>query len=238
MTTNLIFLAHQLFSSFYILVASVEAQKCTLEVVEGGSSDDDGQIVNFKRASNGESSRKRRVVLDYSDEDEYEDAVSLASPDIPKVQSSQDQKQNTKVLVSEKSNLNFDKKIEDKLKVKEEMVTGNESNQPLSEDYPAISKGTNTGTSSTDKVQSHIPESDVNKKDKLTIAAPKSPKRRKVLKTRIDERGREGIHTLRCLRFQGDLFVYIICRGSDCFSFGNSLPNSTLIKSRYLSHSN
>ncbi|KAM3696942.1 hypothetical protein ACB098_06G076400 [Castanea mollissima] len=171
--------------------ASAEAQICAREAVEGGSSDDDGQDVNFKRASNGESGRKRRVVFDFSDEDEYEDAVSLASPDIPKVQSSQDQKQSTKVLVSEKSNLNSDKQKEDELEVKEEIVTDRESNQPLREDSSVISKGTNTGTSSREKVQNCIPESDVNKKDNLKIAAPNSPKRKKVLKTRINERGRE-----------------------------------------------
>lgn len=171
--------------------ASAEAQICAREAVEGGSSDDDGQDVNFKRASNGESGKKRRVVFDFSDEDEYEDAVSLASPDILKVQSSQDQKQSTKVLVSEKSNLNSDKQIEDELEVKEEIVTDKESNQPLREDSSVICKGTNTGTSSTEKVQNCIPQSDVNKKDNLKIAAPNSPKRKKVLKTRIDERGRE-----------------------------------------------
>ena len=90
--------------------------------------------------------------------------------------------------------MNSDKQIEDELEVKEEIVTDKESNQPLREDSSVISKGTNTGTSSTEKVQYCIPESGVNKKDNLKIAAPNSPKRKKVLKTRIDERGREGKH--------------------------------------------
>ena len=141
-------------------------------------------------------------------------------------------------MVSEKSNLNSDKQIEDELEVKEEMVTDKESNQPLREDSSVISKGTNTGTSSTEKVQYCIPESSVNKKENLKIAAPNSPKRKKVLKTRIDERGREGKHILRCFRFQEDLFVYIICCGSHSFFFGNSLPNPNLTKSRQLSHFN
>jgi DNA polymerase delta subunit 3 len=130
--------------------------------------------------------------LDLSDEDEYEDAVNLASPDIPKGQSSLDQKQSTKILVSEKSKLNSEKEIENKSKVKEEMVTDKESNLPLREDSSVISKGTNAGTSSPEKVC--IPESDLNKEDKATLAAPNSPKKRKVLKTQIDERGREGTH--------------------------------------------
>ncbi|GFP90907.1 DNA polymerase delta subunit 3 [Phtheirospermum japonicum] len=67
------------------LASIAEAQICARESVEDGSSDEDGQEFNVKRASNGESSRKRRVVFDYSDEeDEYQDAVNLASPDPPK----------------------------------------------------------------------------------------------------------------------------------------------------------
>lgn len=141
-------------------------------------------------------------------------------------------------MVSEKSNLNSDKQIEDELEVKEEIVTDKESNQPLREDSSVISKGTNIGTSSREKVQNYIPESDVNKKDNLKIAAPSSPKRKKVLKTRINERGREGKHIHRCFRFEGDLFVYIICCGSHSFVFGNSLPNPNLMNSRRLSHFN
>lgn len=65
--------------------ASAEAQICARESVEYGSSDEDGQDFNVKRTSNGEGSRKRRVVFDYSDEeDECRDAISLASPDPPK----------------------------------------------------------------------------------------------------------------------------------------------------------
>ncbi|XP_062168520.1 uncharacterized protein LOC133874660 isoform X2 [Alnus glutinosa] len=166
------------------LTANAEAQISAREALEVGISDDDGEDINFKRASNGEGSRKRRVIFDLSDEDEYEDAVNLASPDIPKGQSSLAQKQSTKILVSEKE-------IENKPKVKEEMVTDKESNQPLREDPSVISKGANAGTSSLEKVQSCIPESDLNKEDKAKLAVPNSPKRRKVLKTRIDERGRE-----------------------------------------------
>ena len=227
----IIFLAH-LFrlpindsSSFYVLAANAEAQICAREALDGGSSDDDGEKINFKRASNGEGSRKRRVVFDLSDEDEYEDSVNLASPDIPKGQSSLDQKQSTKILVSENSKLNSEKEIENKSKVKEEMVTDKEPNLPLREDSSVISKGANAGTSSPEKVQICIPESDLNE-DKATLVAPNSPKRRKVLKTRIDERGREGTHMFRSSVSKHTCLHYLTWHGSNCFSFGNSLPNS------------
>lgn len=169
-------------------IASAEAQICAREALDG--SDDDGDDINFKRASVGEGSRKRRVVFDLSDEDEYEDAINLASPDIPKGQQPHDQKQSTKVVL-EKSSLNFDKETEEDMpKVKEEIVTDRESNQALREDSFVVSNGESARTSSTEKVQSCIPENDLNK-DNATLATPNSPKRRKVLKTVIDERGRE-----------------------------------------------
>ncbi|PSS15872.1 DNA polymerase delta subunit like [Actinidia chinensis var. chinensis] len=68
--------------------ASAESQICAREAAKAMRSDDDTQDFNFKRASSGEGGRKRRVVFDYSDEeDEYKDAVNLASPDPPKRQS-------------------------------------------------------------------------------------------------------------------------------------------------------
>ncbi|KAL6997060.1 hypothetical protein U1Q18_007182, partial [Sarracenia purpurea var. burkii] len=91
--------------------ASAEAQIVAREAtVDTSSSDDDGQDFNFKRASNGGGSRKRRVVFNFSDEeDEYKDAVNLASPDPPKSQSFLD-KQSVKSAFSEKENLGIDNK--------------------------------------------------------------------------------------------------------------------------------
>ncbi|KAB1216429.1 DNA polymerase delta subunit 3 [Morella rubra] len=174
----------------FIACFSAEADICAREAVEVCSSDDDGRDVNFKRASSGEGGRKRRVVFYFSDEDEEEnkDAVNLASP---KSKSSLDQKQSTKIPALEKSNMNFDEEIEDKPKVKEGIADSKESNQPLREESSVTGKSTKTVSSSDEKVQSCIPEIDVNKKDTPTVAAPSSPKRRKVLKTRIDVRGRE-----------------------------------------------
>lgn len=180
---------------FYLLLSlvSTEAQICAREAVEGASSDEDGQDANFKRASNGDGGRKRRVVFDFSDEEEeFEDAVNLASPDPPKGKSCIVSKQSPKPLVPDKINLISDQQKQDKPKVKEEKSSNRESNLSPREDSSVLSKGKNNGISSSDKIAGGVPEIDVNKKDKVTDAAPNSPKRRKVMKTRIDERGREG----------------------------------------------
>jgi hypothetical protein len=60
------------------------------------------------------------------------------------------------------------------------------------------------------KTQSCVTEKDVNKLDKPTNATSRSPQRRKVLKTRIDERGREGIPCFLCLGFQR--VVLVVCQ--------------------------
>lgn len=241
--------------------ASAEAQICAREAVPGVSSDDDDQDVNFKRASNSEVTRKRRVVFDFSDEDECEDAVNLASPEYPKGISCQELKESSKTLDPYKTNLNFDEQVEDKPEVKEEISVEGESNQRCREDSTVISKVTNAGIILTEKTDSSVPEKDankmdnlanaaktqrdagiilkekthssvpdkdankmdklanaaktqscvtekdVNKLDKPTNATSRSPQRRKVLKTRIDERGREGTPCFLCLGFQRVLLV-------------------------------
>lgn len=171
--------------------ASAEAQICAREAVEVGvvSSDDDGQDMNFKRASNGEGTRKRRVFLDFSDDDEFENAVNLASPE--RGQSGQDSKVSIKTLVPVKSNSKVDKPVNDKSEVREKVTIDKGSNKPMKNDSTAITNDRISGTSPKEKAHSSLPENDVNKKDKLTKTTPESPKRRKVLKTRIDERGRE-----------------------------------------------
>ncbi|TQE03140.1 hypothetical protein C1H46_011311 [Malus baccata] len=166
--------------------ASAEPQTCAQEAVAGVSSDDDGQQVNFKRSSNGEGTRKRRVVFDFSDDEE--DAVNLASPENPKGQSCLDLKESRKVMVPERTNLNFDEQVEDIPKVKEEIAVHGESNEPSREDSSVVRKVIDAGIILKEKP---IPEQNVNKMDKPTNAASSSPKRRKVMKTVIDERGRE-----------------------------------------------
>ncbi|KAI3739188.1 hypothetical protein L2E82_29587 [Cichorium intybus] len=87
---------------------SNDAQVLENEMVENDINDDENDQIKFKRGSNGEgSNRKRRVMFDYSDEDDEEkDAVSLASPDLPKKQVSVDLK--TKKPSLENKNLDFD----------------------------------------------------------------------------------------------------------------------------------
>ncbi|KAL7087521.1 hypothetical protein ACP275_13G072100 [Erythranthe tilingii] len=147
--------------------ASAEAQICARESVDYGSSEEDGEDFNVKRTSNGEGGRKRRVVFDYSDEeDEYRDAVSLSSPDPPKK--------------SSLCNSSFEEK-ENEPKI-------NEVKQEDVEKVSAMNKGKKNESPTLDKPQSPVLEIDASVKGKVTDAVPK---RRKVFKTRIDERGRE-----------------------------------------------
>jgi DNA polymerase delta subunit 3 len=147
-----------------------------------------------------------RVVFDFSDEDE--DVINLASPEVPNKQSSQDSRQNDKKS-SEKEPLNFDLPVEIKPLVKEERVEKNVF-QPPREDLSVITKCTTTGKSSTEKLQSSAPEICVNK-DSVKMVAPDSIKRRKVLKTRIDERGREGTLLVLAYKFTFMYDSLIIC---------------------------
>ncbi|KAL0289557.1 UNVERIFIED_CONTAM: hypothetical protein Scaly_2699300 [Sesamum calycinum] len=173
---------------FFVLFckASAEAQICARESVEYGSSDEDGQNFNIKRTSNGEGGRKRRVVFDYSDEeDEYRDAISLASPDPPK-KSTLCSKGSSDAL-GPGCNLSFEEK-ENKPKINDVKEAGVEANQHLGEKVSAVSKSKKAESPTSEKNLNHVPETDVSLKEKLADAGPK---RRKVLKTRIDERGRE-----------------------------------------------
>lgn len=154
-------------------------------MVEGFSSDDDVHDINVKRASNGEGTRKRRVVFDFSDDDEYEDAVNLASPETVEGKSGRALKESINIPVPEKSNSNFDKQVEDKPKTKEEISIGSE--QLLKEDSSVLRNDGAMAIFPTEKKNKQL-----NKEDKQIKAAPDSPKRKKILKTRIDERGREG----------------------------------------------
>ncbi|OVA12415.1 DNA polymerase subunit Cdc27 [Macleaya cordata] len=177
-------------------IVTAEAQICAREAIDAVSSDDDDdddQNVHHKRASNGEGNRKRRVVLDFSDEEEDdENAVSLASPDPPKELSDLDSKHSTKTVVLEKNRLNFEEQKEDQVKIKHDKATERESSLPPKDASIMASKSNSTGILLSKKTESCIPVDVVNKKDTKTDATSNSPpKRRKVLKTRIDERGRE-----------------------------------------------
>lgn len=181
-----------------LLVA--DAKVSARDAVEGTSSEQDEQDFNFKRASNSEGSRKRRVVFDFSDEeDDFKDAVNLASPEILKGQSSLGSELSAKASVMDTTNLSFDKQKEDKKpKVKEEKAIKREPKKTFREDSVVgkckniLTSPSNILASPSDSIQDHIPDNDVIKKDKASDFVPNSPKRRKVLKTWIDERGREG----------------------------------------------
>ncbi|KAL2472721.1 DNA-directed DNA polymerase [Forsythia ovata] len=167
--------------------ATAEAQICAREAVEYGSSDEDRQDFNIKRTSTGEGNRKRRVVLDYSDEeDEFKDAVSLESPNPPKVTTlGSKQSLNTSGLGS---NLSFNEKKEDKPMVKEVREADETIDHPLRKETSDVSKGKNSTVPSSENILNQVPATDANMNDKVVDAGPK---RRKVLKTRIDARGRE-----------------------------------------------
>ncbi|KAM7250561.1 hypothetical protein ACFE04_022444 [Oxalis oulophora] len=173
------------------LNVSAEAQISAREEVDNASSDDDGQNVNFKRALNGENGRKRRIVMDYSDEEEnYEDAVNLSSPDSPKTKSCSESKHSMETVGIENNSLKCDDRKENEVNVKEqEKATKLESNQPPKEKL-SVTKNTDANASPSEEIPSSNLESNEIRKGTIK-AAPNSPKRRKVLKTRIDECGRE-----------------------------------------------
>lgn len=181
-------------------VSTGNAQTACEEECDSGN--DDNQNISLRRSSN----RKRRVVFDFSDEDE-DDVVNLASPDFPSKQSSEDSRQNDK-NTSEKITLNFDSWEENESTVKEEIATDQKAHVPLRDNVSAISKCTNTGKSSSEKLQSCAPEAGVNEDG--VNKAPPSPKKRKVMKTRIDERGREGTYIWKSISFTRQLLYFYI----------------------------
>ncbi|XP_039014089.1 uncharacterized protein LOC120143972 [Hibiscus syriacus] len=127
---------------------SNDAQVCAREAEKHECSDIDAQEVKVRKTSNNEGNRKRRVVFYFSDEDEYEDAVNLASPDPPKRKSFLDSVQNSKTLAPEKLILVVDKSNKDEVKVKEERTTNGESNRSLGEGISLVSKSANGKNSS------------------------------------------------------------------------------------------
>lgn len=109
--------------------------------------------------------------------------MNLASPDVPKGKS---------LLDSNQSAPSIDKQEQDK--PNEDKATEAKNNQSPHVASTVTSSSVDTKKPSPKEVAgSHIIEANANKKDKETDDVRSSPKRRKVLKTRIDERGREGI---------------------------------------------
>ncbi|KAF5190609.1 Dna polymerase delta subunit like [Thalictrum thalictroides] len=171
-------------------LVTAEAQICAHEAMDTLISDDDNedaQCVSHKRTSNGEGKRKRQVVFDSSDEDDFEDAVNLASPDPPKKNSSPISEINTKTLLVEKKNLNFESPAEDQTEIKQEKTTERESKLPPKEDEVVVSLDKTNGKS----VKTLDPKDEALVINKATDDVSNSTKRKRVCKTRIDDRGRE-----------------------------------------------
>ncbi|KAF3620891.1 Gamma-glutamyl hydrolase 1 isoform 1 [Capsicum annuum] len=174
------------------------AQICTPEG-EDRISDDDDQQVNIRRTSNGEGNRKRRVIFDFSDEeDEFKDAVNLASPDPPKQKSILGSKQTPSAPELEKREVKKVKEAgskshgqETSSKNSHEQETSSKKSHEQERKPSPTSKPKSSKVHSPEIISEHVSLKNATAKDKVINAAPISPKRRKIVKTRIDERGRE-----------------------------------------------
>ncbi|AQL06353.1 DNA-directed DNA polymerases [Zea mays] len=62
--------------------ATLDAQICAKEEADGDSSDDE-QGIKYKRESTNANNRKRRAVFDFSDDEEVDNIISIASPEVP-----------------------------------------------------------------------------------------------------------------------------------------------------------
>ncbi|XP_010417471.1 PREDICTED: uncharacterized protein LOC104703199 isoform X2 [Camelina sativa] len=152
-------------------------QKPSDDADNKGGSDDENEDVNFKRAPKSEN-RKRKAIFDFSDE-EYEDVISLASPSSPKVNSRPDGELNSEDSGPEKPDAGVSREV----KSDEPEVSKEDREKTASIDAST--------TSSMEKIQAVGSEAEVNPSKGRITEAPSLPKRKKTLKTRIDERGRE-----------------------------------------------
>ncbi|EFH64008.1 hypothetical protein ARALYDRAFT_477029 [Arabidopsis lyrata subsp. lyrata] len=148
-----------------------EAEKPSHDTDNKGGSDDETRDVNFMRAPKNDN-RKRKVIFDFSD-DEYEDVISLASPSSPKVNSRPDVELSSEDSGPEKP----------------------DADREIKSEEPEVSKEDRQKTACTtlsmEKIQAIGSEAKVNPSKGRTTEVPSSPKRKKVLKSRIDDRGRE-----------------------------------------------
>ncbi|KAK1258034.1 hypothetical protein QJS04_geneDACA014317 [Acorus gramineus] len=173
-------------------IFTADAQICARETMDIVSSDEEGHNVNYKRDSKGRNGRKRRVVLDSSDEDiKDENAMSLASPGFQKEQLATDSTCNAKNLTG-KGCVNLEEQKSTKLEIKTLKEAGTPPVLLPKDDSEGALKNKTGWVSSSEKVQSHFRgATDKNKKEILPNSVSTSPKPRKLLKTCIDERGRE-----------------------------------------------
>ncbi|EPS62362.1 hypothetical protein M569_12427, partial [Genlisea aurea] len=152
---------------------SAEAQICAREMGGCEGSDEETHDINIKRTSAGDSTRRRKLMLAYSDEeDDHENATNLALPGT------------RSTPFSEKDSIKSDlecKRLSDEDENKHNLNRARESSMAKQQFQEKLS---DTGNETAEKSQI-----DVGVHDKITDAC--SSKRRKTLKTRIDERGRE-----------------------------------------------
>ncbi|OAY81625.1 DNA polymerase delta subunit 3 [Ananas comosus] len=167
---------------------TAEAQIRAKEAANAASSDDEHDA-NLRRESNHASGRKRRVVFDFSDDDDEENVVSLASPDSPKKHVAA-ASTNAENLTLKETSLAQKRET---LEKRQENVKGLNSDLSSKANMSSGGNSSNGGITLKLKNQSDNsePNANENNTDQTTNAASASPKRRKVLKTRIDERGRE-----------------------------------------------
>lgn len=149
------------------------------------SSDDEDYGVSYKRESNDFGTRKRQYIINYSDEEDEVNVVSLTSPNPPNEKSFSDSLQSTENLSVKKEKANTDK-------LKTETLVNEQENNEKS--YGLSSSKSGIAEVSFLKAENnfHNELSKTNEKDN----APMASKRKKLVKTRIDERGREGMFIL------------------------------------------
>ncbi|KAG8045631.1 hypothetical protein GUJ93_ZPchr0008g12720 [Zizania palustris] len=162
------------------VAVTADAQICAKEEADADSSDDE-QSVQYKRGSSA-NNRKRRAVFDFSD-DEDDNVVDIASPEPPE--------QCTTNPVTEAAQES--KQKQENLESKQEIVSDVKGCIGRTDSSECKTKSGNTVNHSgiTLKGKSNDPPTNDNRQDHATETASSSPKRRKVLKTRIDDRGRE-----------------------------------------------
>jgi hypothetical protein len=87
-----------------ICSATLDAQICAKEEADGDSNDDE-QGIKYKGESTNANNRKRRAVFDFSDDEEVDNIISIASPEVPKqhtpdpvIETAEDTKVNQKNL--------------------------------------------------------------------------------------------------------------------------------------------
>ncbi|KAL5647790.1 hypothetical protein ACJX0J_042145, partial [Zea mays] len=164
------------------VAATLDAQICAKEEADGDSSNDE-QRIKYKRESTNANNRKRRAVFDFLDDDEVDNIISIASLEVPK------------------------QRIPDPVIETAEGAEVNQKNLENKDDVPNTEKGSSMGVDSdftsecktktvntmnhsgiTLKENSSDPPVSNKKQDSAVEPASTTPKRRKVLKTRIDER--------------------------------------------------